>query len=173
MTLRVRAATESEYVAAGDICVAAYRADGQLPPPLPPGDPAGEFDYSIRLADVAGRVKHADVLVAVDERDEVLGCVTFVRPDSEYAELSTPDEAEFRMLAVAPSAQGRGVGAALVQTCLDRAGELGYQGMVICVRDFNDTAKRLYARFGFTRAPERDFSPVPNVRLEALRLDLR
>jgi ribosomal protein S18 acetylase RimI-like enzyme len=168
VTIRVRPATEAEYEVAGEICVSAYRADGQLPSgKLPDG-----HDYSVALADVAGRAEHADILVAVDDRDEVLGCVTFIRPDSPYAEVAEPDEAEFRMLAVAPQAQGRGVASALVRTCLDHATALGYRAIVICVRDFNDTAKRLYARFGFVRLPERDFAPIPEVRLEALRIEL-
>jgi ribosomal protein S18 acetylase RimI-like enzyme len=162
MTVRVRPATSSEYAVAGDICVEAYRADGQL---------ADEHDYAVTLIDVATRAEHAEVLVAVDEHG-VLGCVTLARPGSRYSGLATPSEAEFRMLAVAPSAQGRGVGAALVRACFDRARELGYRGLVISVRDFNDTAKRLYARFGFVRVPERDFTPVPGVFLEALRVDL-
>jgi ribosomal protein S18 acetylase RimI-like enzyme len=168
MTIRVRAATEAEYEGAGAICVAAYRADGQLPPV---SDPDVQ-DYSATLIDVAGRSQHADVLVAVDDDEALLGCVTFARPGTLYAELSQPGEAEFRMLGVAPEAQGRGVGAALVRACIDRASALGYRALVICVRDFNDTAKRLYARFGFERVPELDYVPVPGVELEALRLEL-
>jgi ribosomal protein S18 acetylase RimI-like enzyme len=174
MTIRVRAATVADYSVAGGLCVAAYRADGQLPPP--PAAVSEEqrpdgFDYSVTLGDVAARAPHGEVLVAVDG-DKVLGCVTYVQPGSPYAEISGPDEAEFRMLAVAPSAQGRGVGAALVQACLDRASRQGYAAVAICVRDFSASAKRLYARFGFERVPERDWSPVPSVRLEALRLKL-
>ena len=33
-------------------------------------------------------------------------------------------------------------------------------------------AHRLYERFGFTRAPERDWSPVPGVDLIAFALNL-
>lgn len=172
MTIRVRAATAAEYTIAGGICVAAYRADGQLSPaPSADAQLPDSFDYSVTLGDVAARAPHGEVLVAVDG-DDVVGCVTYVRPGSPYAEISAPDEAEFRMLAVAPTAQGRGVGAALVQACLDRATRHGYTAVAICVRDFSAPAKRLYARFGFERVPERDWSPVPHVRLEALRLKL-
>jgi ribosomal protein S18 acetylase RimI-like enzyme len=169
MAVRVRPAIEAEFEVAGAICVAAYRADGQLPP----ANQATGHDYSITLADVAGRAEHADVLVAVDDADDaVLGCVTFAHPGTRFAELSRPGEAEFRMLGVAPRAQGRGVGAALVQACIDRATDLEFRAIVICVRDFNDTAKRLYSRFGFVRVPELDWMPVPDVKLEALRIDL-
>ncbi len=102
----------------------------------------------------------------------MLGSVTFVLPGTAYAELSGPGEAEFRMLAVDPAAQGRGAGEALVQACVERATALGCQAVVICVRSFSEPAKRLYARLGFARVPERDWSPFPGVDLEALRLPL-
>ena len=59
------------------------------------------------LADVGRRAGETEVLVAVGP--ELLGCVTFV-PDnsSPWAELLGPGEAGVRMLAVDPSAQGRG-----------------------------------------------------------------
>lgn len=168
MAVEVRQVTEAEYAVAGDICVAAYRADGQL-------DPAAD-SYAAVLADVAGRAAHGDVLVAVDDSStgerEPLGCVTFVLPGSRYAEIARPGEGEFRMLAVDPGAQGRGVGAALVRACLDRAAALGCTAVAICTRDFNKTALRLYGRFGFVRVPERDWSPMPGIDLCALRIEL-
>ncbi len=49
--------------------------------------------------------------------------------------MCAPGEAEFRMLAVDPTAQGRGAGAALVEACVVRAIELGCTAVTICVRD--------------------------------------
>ena len=43
---------------------------------------------------------------------------------------------------------------------------------MICVRGFSEPAHRLYARLGFVRIPERDWSPFPGVDLWALRLPL-
>src|SRR6185369_16456080 len=122
MAVRVRVATELDYPVAGEVCVSAYREDGQL---------AG--DYEMTLRDVASRAEHGRILVAVDESDEVLGCVTFV--------LAGQREAELRMLAVDPSAQGQGVGGALVQACIDTAEQQELDGLVICVRDFNVNAQ--------------------------------
>jgi ribosomal protein S18 acetylase RimI-like enzyme len=164
MTIVVRPVAASEYDVAGEICITAYRADGQLS--------GAAADYAAELRDVAGRVREAEVLVAVDDDGRVLGCVTFAHPGTVWAEVARAGEGEFRMLAVAPPAQGRGVAAALVAACVERARELGYHAIAICVRDYNDTAKRLYARFGFVRTPEFDWVPVPHVSLEALRLDL-
>ncbi|MFG1872372.1 GNAT family N-acetyltransferase [Micromonospora arborensis] len=163
--LRVRPAEPADFPAVARLTVAAYEADGQL---------KGEHGYGTVLADVSSRAASGEVLVAVDEvTDAVLGSVTFVLPGTPFAELSGPGEAEFRMLAVDPGAQGRGVGAALAKACVDRAAELGCTAVVICVRaGMADSAHRLYARLGFVRAPEKDWSPAADVDLLGLRLDL-
>ncbi len=162
--LVVRIAEPADFDAIARLTVAAYRADGQL---------GGEHGYEQLLADVPARAGAGELLVAADEATgELLGAVLFVLPGSAYAELSGPDEAEFRMLAVDPGAQGRGAGKALVRACLDRARSLGCARVVICTRSFSTPAHRLYAGFGFVRTPDRDWSPIPEVELLALRLDL-
>jgi ribosomal protein S18 acetylase RimI-like enzyme len=161
LSVRVRAARPEDHEAIARVSVAAYEADGQL---------KGEIPYAATLADVASRADAGEIYVAVDGDDVVLGAVTFVLPGSPYAELSGPGEAEFRMLAVDPVAQGRGVGEALARACVRRAGELGCRAVVICTRDFAAAAQRLYGRLGFVRVPELDWSPMPGVQLIGLRL---
>ncbi|GAB3954283.1 GNAT family N-acetyltransferase [Micromonospora vulcania] len=163
--LLVRRAESADFPAVARLTVAAYEADGQL---------KGEHGYGAVLADVGTRAASGEVLVAVDEETgAVLGSVTFVLPGSAYAELSGPGEAEFRMLAVDPAGQGRGVGAALARACLTRAAELGCAAMVICVRaGMAVSAHRLYERLGFVRTPEKDWSPAPGVQLLGLRREL-
>jgi len=164
VSVLVRVAEPRDYDEIARLTVAAYEADGQLD---------GEHGYEKVLADVATRAKHGDLLVAVDgESGQPLGAVMFVLPGSRFAELSQAGEAEFRTLAVDPAAQRRGVGRALVQACLDRAAALGCSAVVISVRDFSEPAQQLYAGFGFTRWPERDWSPVRGVQLLALRRPL-
>jgi ribosomal protein S18 acetylase RimI-like enzyme len=76
------------------------------------------------------------------------------------------------MLAVAHGARGRGVGEALVRQCVDRARELGLTGVALSTQPSMGPAHRVYERLGFTRAPERDWQPVPGIRLLAYRLRL-
>jgi ribosomal protein S18 acetylase RimI-like enzyme len=160
--IEVRPATPGDYPAIAELTVAAYEADGQIGPDHP---------YRYVLADVAGRAPAGELLVAVDG-EEVLGSVLFVEAGSAFAEMAGPGEAEFRMLAVSPKAQRRGIGERLVRACLDRARDRGAERVVISARDFVRAPLRLYDRLGFVRVPERDWSPVPGVVLVALRFDL-
>lgn len=164
MSVRVRPAGPADFEAIGRVSVAAYEADGQL---------KGEHGYAEMLADVATRSDAGEVFVAVDEGERVLGSVLFVLAGSAYAEMAGPGEAEFRMLAVDPAGQGRGVGEALARACVGRARELGCQAVAICVRSgYAASAHRLYARMGFVRVPELDWSAAAGVDLFGLRLDL-
>lgn len=159
----IRPATPDDYPAIAELTVEAYEADGHL---------TDENGYRETLADVAGRASSGEILVAA-AGSEVLGAVLFLpTPGSPYSEIARPGEAEFRMLAVAPRAQRRGIGERLVRACLDRARAAGAQAVVISARDFVQAPLRLYARLGFVRIPERDWSPLPGVQLLALKYDL-
>lgn len=156
---RIREARPEELAAAGDLVVRAYLG---LEGP-------SHSAYLERIRDAAGRARHCPILVAVDADDgALLGCVTYV-PDhaNPFAELEREDEAGFRMLGVAPEAQGRGVGQALVEACIARGHADRRSGMAISTSPTMRTAHRLYERLGFRRAPTRDFDPVPGVHLWA------
>ncbi|MFH8406564.1 GNAT family N-acetyltransferase [Streptomyces sp. NPDC018019] len=165
MDITIRPARHEEFAGIGELLVAAYAADGLLV--------LGEADpYANELRDVAHRAAHAEVLTAVDAGGTVLGAVTFAAPGSPYAEISGPDEGEFRMLAVAPAGRGRGIGEALVRACMDRARSLGLTRMVLSAQPHIKNAHRVYERIGFTRIPERDWEPVPGITLLAFACGL-
>ncbi|MEU6642435.1 GNAT family N-acetyltransferase [Saccharomonospora sp. NPDC046836] len=161
----VRAARPAEFAALGELTVAAYQADGLL------GHDAGE-SYAAELRAAAHRAEHAELLVAVADSGAPIGTVTIVRAGTPYTEIARDGEVEFRMLAVAADARGRGVGAALTQAVLDRARALAARRVVLCSLESMTTAHRLYARLGFRRLPERDWEPVPGVTLLAYSLEL-
>ena len=146
----------------GELTVAAYVADGM--------DLADS--YVEVLADAARRAGDADLLVAVDADDRLLGTVTVCEPGTPWAEVSRPGELEFRMLAVTPAAQGRGVGERLIRAVVDRADERGVYRVVLSSSDYMHVAHRLYRRLGFTRLPCRDWQPVPGLQLLAFALEL-
>ena len=154
--LEIRPATAAEFPAVADVCEAAYA------PFLPPDG------YRAVLRDVARRAAHGEVLVAADPGGgRVLGTVTFVPDGGPLGEIGAPDEAEFRMLAVDPAAQGRGVGGSLLGRVLDASRERGKRGVVCSSLPEMRAAHRVYERAGFRRAPERDWSPAAGVLLLA------
>jgi len=164
MHVTVRRAAPGEYQAVGELTLAAYRAL--------PGRHANHA-YEVDLLDAARRAQAAEVLVAVDGDGRVVGAVTYVSGrGNQYAEWADEDAAGFRMLAVAPSAQGRGVGQALVRACIERAQTSGRGRIVIHSPPWMTAAHHLYAQLGFRRAADRDFAPVPEVPLLGFELDL-
>ena len=128
--------------------------------------------YTPQLADVAGRADRSELLVVRDREGRVVGSVALVLSGDFGEVTSSEDEAAFRMLVVDPDARGRGVGELLVADCLDRARAAGKRRMVLSTDARMTTAHRLYQRLGFSRLPERDWSPMPGVDLLVYARDL-
>jgi len=160
----VRGIRPEEHAALASVTVVAYQAllGGALSDP-----------YLAELADVAGRAAVAEVLVAVDSKERVLGGVTYLGRPGPLAAIDDPAEAGIRFLAVAPDAQGRGVGAALVAACVQRARSDGKEWLSLQTTGPMTTAQRLYERAGFSREPARDRTVSAGLALLAYRLDLR
>ena len=161
--MQVRRATRDDHEVVGRVTVAAYATYLS--------DDGPDSDYVQHLADAAGRDRDAELWVA-EEAGRVLGSVTLCPEGSPWRELAQPGEGEFRMLAVDPDAQGRGVGRALVELTVERFRSAGASAVVLCSMKEMSGAHRLYERAGFERDPERDWSPVPGVDLLAYRLAL-
>jgi ribosomal protein S18 acetylase RimI-like enzyme len=156
--VRVDPARPEDFGRIAELTAGVYRDEGY----------AGE-QYLVQLADVAGRAARAELLVARDGAgaagSRIVGSVALVL-DGEFGEvLETPEEAGFRMLVVDPDARGRGIGELLVRACLARARAAGKRRVVLSTDPRMTSAHRLYERLGFTRLPERDWSPYPGVDL--------
>ncbi len=171
MSIEVRDAVPAEYDAVGKIVAAAFAADGQL-------DAPDSVSYRDVLHDVAARAAAAEVIVALDD-GVVVGGVTYVPRGGPMADIAGEGEAEIRMLGVAPDAQGRGAGSALLRECLARAaGGPGTAAdgrtrrVVLSTNTIAHGSHRLYERLGFVRDPARDWTPVPGVDLLCYVLDL-
>jgi GNAT superfamily N-acetyltransferase len=160
--MEIRQVRSDELEAVGRLTAEVYIGDGFIDP----GD-----GYVLELTDTPRRARDAEVWVAVQD-GQVLGSVTFCAVGSPYREIGRKDEGEFRMLAVSSEARGRGVGRALVELCLRRARELGYAGIRMSTMDRMTSAHRVYARLGFARAPQDDWSPAPGVMLLAYSASL-
>ena len=161
--MRIRRAEPQDHAAIGELTVAAYASLRE----------AVDAGYNDKLRNAAARDAEAELWVATDDdTDEVLGTVTICYDGSPWREIARGDEGEFRMLAVSPAAQGRGVGEALVRHVIDRFRESGAPAVVLSTLSAPSPAHRLYERLAFERVPAMDWSPVPGVDLAAYRLDL-
>jgi ribosomal protein S18 acetylase RimI-like enzyme len=129
--------------------------------------------YDVQLRDVPRRATVSCVLVAVTPAGELLGGVTYVSgPEDPLSQELCEGEAGIRMLAVAPTAQGLGVGRALTTACLDRARAEGRCRMVLHTGTWMPVAIGLYESLGFVRDPAIDFTPAPGIELLGYGLDL-
>ena len=147
--IEIREATPDEYTEIGELTHRAYAA-------LPDIGDLGW--YGDQLRDIAGRAADATILVAV-EAGRIVGDVTWVpHANSPAAEWDEADAAGFRMLAVDPSAQGQGVGEAMVKDMIERATALDKASVLLYTTDFMQSAQRLYRRLGFVRHPEIDLT---------------
>lgn len=154
-SLLIREALPEEWGPIGELCVDAYTRGS--------GFPNGTDGYVHVLRDVPARAAHSTVLVALSE-GLLMGTVTVVEHGTPLAEVAREGELEFRFMAVQPDAWRSGVGRTLVETVIALAGE---RAVACCVIDGNDPAAALYEALGFERDPDRDRTPVPDVRLRA------
>jgi ribosomal protein S18 acetylase RimI-like enzyme len=157
----VREALPGELDEVGELRVAAYEAGGFL---------AASSGYADTLR-ALGADGGGEVLVAVDGA-ALLG-TAMLQPAGPRSEIGGAEgEIELRALAVAPGAQGRGVGRALLGAAVERARALGCRHLVLSTQPAMHAAHRLYRAAGFERLPERDWTPVPGVDLLAFGLRL-
>ena len=159
----VRKVRPEEYEELAALTLAAYRA--VLGPDMDRG-------YADELADVARRAGRVEVLVAVDDVGRLGGGITYVPGPGSLAWFQGRDEAGLRMIAVAPEAQGRGVGASLVAACVERAAAAGKTRLFLHTSAPMAVAERLYQRAGFRRDAARDQVLDDGLALVAYVLDL-
>ena len=157
----VREVRAPELAEVGELRVRAYEAQDLL-------SASSSYKQTLRTLGADG----GEVLVAVDG-ETLLGTV-MLQPWGPASEVGRgADEVEMRALAVAPSAQGRGVGGALVAAAVRRSQAAGHRHLVLSTQPAMRAAQRLYRAAGFERLPDRDWSPVPGLVLLAFgrRLD--
>lgn len=137
--------------------------------------PAHWEGYRQNIIATLGAAAPGTQIVALDD-GRVVGAVllypagaSIQKPGGTSATLTWP---EVRLLAVAPSARGRGVGAALMNECIHRARSARARALTLHTTDLMQAAMRLYERLGFERAHDLDLEPAPGIIAKGYRLDL-
>lgn len=142
--LQIRPIRESEIAAVSELTVEAYTSSYEI-----------NGNYLNELGQVAERVRTQQVWVAVDaETSELLGTVSTPFPGERLSDFALPSDMDFRLLATAPAARGRGVGRALVEHCAGLAKSRGASRLVLHTGAEMGLAVRLYEGMGFERLAE-------------------
>lgn len=112
--------------------------------------------------------------IVAERNGEIVGGVMLYAPSADAYGGAVKRTAwpELRLLAVAPTARGAGVGQALVDECVRRARESGASELGLHTSESLRAAVRMYERMGFVRAPEYDFRPAGAELVMAYRLPL-
>lgn len=166
--IRIRDARPEDRPAVSAVTLQAY---GEYAAKMDPGAWAG-LEGAVRAALASD---DASVERVVAERDgEIVGSVMLYPAQAQaYGDLvDAASWPELRLLAVAPSARGHGVGKALVEECVRRARAAGAAELGLHTSRTMEVALGMYERMGFVRAPEHDFQPPGAELVTAYRLPL-
>lgn len=159
--MRITVADPSDYPAVAALNVAAYEEFRAQ---------CGEEAWArmrTNLEAVEGFAAAGEILVARED-GRLLGAVVYVAPGSS-APPFPPEWASVRALAVDPAARGRGVAAALMEACIERAREQDAAVLGLYTTEMMEAARALYARLGFVQdaeLPPRHGQPCWRYRLD-------
>ena len=166
--LRIRDARPAESGAVIEVTLAAYGQYAAVVPEHWEG-------YRQNIVATLAAAKPSTLIVA-EEDAGLVGSVLLYPAGGEFAvpggQTVTLKEPEVRLLAVAPAARGRGVGAALMHECIRRARESRSSALTLHTMDMMQAAMRMYERLGFQRAPELDIEVAPGVTIKGYRFVL-
>ncbi len=166
-TIRIRAARDDERDTIRDLTLAAYEEYARIM-----AEPVwqGYRRQLLATLDSEGPVER----IVAEQDDTLVGSVLLYPPATNAYGKATAGSAwpEVRLLAVAPTARGQGVGTALMGECERRAQHMGATALTLHTTDIMRTAMRMYERMGFVRAPELDFKPAPNMLIKGFRRTL-
>ena len=126
-------------------------------------------DYLADICDVRSRLGESDLIVA-ETGGELVGTVTL------YMQGELLDWPRgwvgVRLLGVPPRHRGKGISRALMEECLERARQAGKSTVGLHTSELMKAARGLYEKMGFTRVPQFDYNPRPDVVIMAYKLDI-
>lgn len=145
----IRPARPDEYAAVAALTARGFAAGPYGHLPVPPERRALVDAVEVRAASGTVLVAVAAAADPSSAPGTLLGTASLLRSDSPHARLAAGDEAELRLLAVAPEARGRGIGAALALAAQEEALAWGAAAIVLDTGTLNHVSQRLYERLGY------------------------
>jgi GNAT superfamily N-acetyltransferase len=153
----IRKAKASEFEAIGQLMVRVYSALEGFP------KEAEQPGYYKMLAHIGDLTQNpgTELLVAISPGGIIAGAVVFISDMRFYGSGGSACKVEnacgFRLLAVADSMRGQGIGKFLTNECIRKARQKSVSQMIIHSTAAMKTAWRMYEGLGFSRSEDLDF----------------
>ncbi len=106
--------------------------------------------FQARIATMSELAAGGEIIVA-EHAGQIVGAVAYVGPGAPKAAFFQPEWPIMRMLVVAPSARGHGIGRALADECIGRARRDGAAVFALHTSELMHVALPMYQRMGFNR----------------------
>ena len=154
---KVRNAQPEEFTEIGNMMVEVYSQLEGFP------KPSDQPNYYKMLANIGELTKNlgTELLVAVSSENEIVGGVVFFNDMKYYGSggIATKEvnSAGFRLLAVSPSARGKGIGKLLTEECIRKAKEAKLRQVIIHSTKAMQIAWKMYENLSFKRSEDLDF----------------
>jgi GNAT superfamily N-acetyltransferase len=153
----VRNAKPGEFEEIGKILVAVYSQLDGFP------KESEQPEYYKMLANIGELTQKpkTELLVAVSPEGKIAGSVVYFSDMQYYGSGGTATKEQnasgFRLLGVAPSERGHGIGKLLTNECIRKAREKNHLNVVIHTTKSMQVAWKMYEKIGFARAEDLDF----------------
>lgn len=156
-SVEIRDARADEFQAIGQLLISVYAKLEGFPSEIEQPD---YYRMLLNVGDLLQKPETA-LIVAVDSKEQLLGAVVYFGDMQYYGSGGTAtlekNAAGFRLLAVEPSARGKGIGQSLTQECIRRAREKKKNQLILHTTKAMQVAWKMYEWIGFKRSEELDF----------------
>lgn len=103
-------------------------------------------------------VRARGTILTAREKGMLAGIVILVPPDGPARQIARDGECEIHLLAVRKESRRRGVAVALLNDVLELARSRGWMRVILSTQESMTAAHMLYAKAGFERVPDRDWT---------------
>ncbi|TPD67345.1 GNAT family N-acetyltransferase [Flavobacterium microcysteis] len=153
----IRKAIPSEFDEIGTLMVETY---SQLEGFPKPSEQPNYYKLLASVGEFADKPK-TELLVAISPEGQIGGAVVYFGDIQYYGSggIATQEKmaSGFRLLAVSPSARGKGIGKLLTEACISKAITDGNSQLIIHTTMAMQTAWKMYEHRGFKRSEDLDF----------------